>query len=455
MEHQILSKWKGVLLIGACIFLISAGSALGAGFALVEQSVSGLGNAFAGGSAGAEDATTIFYNPAGMTRLSDQQFILGAHVIIPSLKFDNKDSTHVLQGATGKQLSGGNGGDGGVTKLVPNLYYSKKLSDRFVMGIGINVPFGLDTKYDDNWVGRYHAVESDVLTININPSLAYKVNDHLSIGAGFSAQYLKAKLSSAIDLGTLDYTGYFAAYGIPPMALGLTPQQSDGFISLEGDSWGVGYNIGILYEVNENTRIGAAYRSRVKHSLDGDADFSHIPAEFSPIFKNCDIEADITLPDSFSLSFFHQINPQWMVMADFTWTNWSLFDELKVDFKNNLPDDVTTEDWQDSYRYSLGVTYVPNNYLNLRAGTAYDTSAVPNAQRRTPRIPDEDRIWLALGAGYKLSHKVSFDLGYAHLFINDPKIDKTPTGEDQKRGGLKGTYDAHTDILSAQLTVTF
>ena len=101
------------------------------------------------------------------------------------------------------------------------------------------------------------------------------------------------------------------------------------------------------------------------------------------------------------------------------------------------------------------MTYVPNNYLTLRAGTAYDTSAVPNAQRRTPRIPDEDRIWLALGAGYKLSNKVSFDLGYAHLFINDPKINKTPTGEDMFKGGLNGTYDAHTDILSAQLTVTF
>ena len=452
MEHQFLSKWKGVLLIGACIFLISAGSALGAGFALVEQSVSGLGNAFAGGAAGAEDATTIFYNPGGMTLLSDQQFILGAHVIIPSLEFHDKGSTHVLQGATGKPLSGGNGGDGGVTELVPNLYYSKKLSDRFVVGIGLNVPFGLATKYDDGWVGRYHAIESDVLTININPSLAYKVNDQLSIGAGFSAQYIKAKLSQAIDFGTIAFT----KLGAPTAtALGLNPQSSDGFASMEGDSWGYGFNLGVLYEFTKTTRIGTAYRSRIKQSLEGDIDYTNVPSVFSSAFQDQDVKADITFPESLSVSFFHQFNPQWMVMADFTWTNWKVFKELEIVDNQGKEISKTTYDWQDSYRYSLGVTYVPNNYLTLRAGTAYDTSAVPNAQRRTPRIPDEDRIWLALGAGYKLSNKVSFDLGYAHLFINDPKINKTPTGEDMFKGGLNGTYDAHTDILSAQLTVTF
>jgi len=368
VENQFLSKWKGVLLIGVCIFLISAGSALGAGFALVEQSVSGLGNAFAGGSAGAEDATTIFYNPAGMTILSDQQFILGAHVIIPSLEFHDKGSTHVLQGATGKPLSGGNGGDGGVTKFVPNLYYSKKLSDRFVMGIGINVPFGLATKYDDNWVGRYHAIESDVLTVNINPSVAYKINDHLSIGAGFSAQYIKAKLSQAIDFGTIA----FVQLGAPTAtALGLSPQSSDGFASIEGDSWGYGFNLGVLYEFTKTIRIGTAYRSRIKQSLKGDIDYSDVPSAFSSAFRDQDVKANIIFPESLSVSFFHQFNPQWMVMADFTWTNWKVFNDLEIDDNQGKEISKTTYDWQDSYRYSLGVTYVPNNYLTLRAGTAY------------------------------------------------------------------------------------
>lgn len=455
MKNLFNFSLKTVVLTTVFILSVTCGSALGAGFALIEQSVSGLGNAYAGGAASAEDASTVFYNPAGLTRLPGQQFIVGGHIIIPSLKFHNENSTHVLQGATGIPLRGGDGGNGGVTKFIPNMYYSIKLSDRFSFGMGINAPFGLATEYDNTWVGRYHAIESDVMTVNFNPSVAYKVTDHLSVGAGFSVQYIKAELSNAIDFGTLDFLGRL---GLPPGALGLTPQSADGFVSLEGDSWGVGYNVGILYEFTKNTRIGMAYRSRIKHTLDGDADFSNVPSGLNPypVFKDGGVEADIKLPDSFSISFFHQFNPQWMVMADFTWTNWSLFKELRVKFDNpNQPESVTTEEWQDSYRYSLGVTYAPNTNWTFRVGTAYDTSAVPNEQRRTPRIPDEDRIWAACGIGYKLSKFVSFDLGYAHLFIKDPKINKDPTGEDAVRGGLKGTYDAYINIVSAQLTIAF
>ncbi|OGW37213.1 MAG: hypothetical protein A2Y97_11600 [Nitrospirae bacterium RBG_13_39_12] len=455
MKKFSIFMFRGVILVPLFIFLITPGSAHGAGFALIEQSVSGLGNAFAGGAANAEDATTIFYNPAGLTRLNDQQLVVGTHIIMPSAEFDNEDSTHLLQGVTGMPLLGGNGGDGGVTKAVPNAYYSKKLGDRFTFGIGINAPFGLATDYDKRWVGRYHAIESDVLTINLNPAIAYKITDNLSIGAGFSAQYIKAKLSNAIDFGTLDAIGQL---GLPAGALGLTPQMADGFASLEGDSWGVGYNIGLLYEFNKDTRMGIAYRSRIKQTLKGDADFSDVPAGLNPypVFKDDDIEADIKLPDSFSVSFFHSFNPQWMVMADFTWTNWSLFEELRVKFDNPYqPDSVTTENWQDSYRYSLGLTYLPDSNWILRVGTAYDTSAVADEKHRTPRIPDEDRIWTTVGVGYKFSKLVSFDLGYAHLFINDPEINKTPTGEDAVRGGLKGTFDSHVNIVSVQLNLTF
>lgn len=455
MEKYWVGKFKVIMLSAVFILFIFTGSSSGAGFALIEQSVSGMGNAFAGGTASAEDATTIFFNPAGLTRLEDKQIIIGAHIIIPSVKFENEGSTHVLQGLTGVPLIGGNGGEGGVTKLVPNFYYSRKLSERFSIGIGINSPFGLATEYDRDWVGRYHAVESDVLSVNINPTIAYKVTDRLSIGAGFSAQYLKAKLSSAIDFGTLDQIG---ALGLPPGALGLVPQMSDGFCEVEGDSWGWGYNLGILYELNKYTRAGAAYRSRIEHDVDGDGNFSDVPAGLQtvPVFTDTGAEAEITLPDSLSVSLFHQFSPQWMIMADFTWTNWRLFDELKIDFDNpNQPSSVTTENWQDSYRYSLGLTFIPEDDLTLRAGTAYDTSAVPDKEHRTPRIPDGDRLWIALGAGYKFSKLFSFDIAYAHLFVNDPQIDKDPVGEDAVRGGLKGTFDTHIDIVSAQLTLRF
>jgi long-chain fatty acid transport protein len=454
MRKSIVCKRSAVFIFWVLILLFSAGSAFGSGFALIEQSASGIGNAFAGGAASAEDASTIFFNPAGMTRLEGGQIIAGSHFIIPSIRFHNEGSTSV----TGVPLSGGNGDNAGVAKVTPNFYYSRKITDRFCVGIGVNSPFGLATDYPDNWVGRYHALDSDLVTININPSIAYKVNDHLSLGAGISAQHLRAELSNAIDFGTLDAIGYFEPLGIPAGSLHLTPQQSDGYVKLEGDDWAVGYNVGALYEFNKDTRIGAAYRSRIRHTLEGDADFSHVPSGLKsyPVFRDTGAEADITLPDSFSLSAFHRLTDQWMVMADFTWTNWSLFKELKVDFDNpNQPSSTTTEKWQNTYRYSFGLTYAPDKAWSFRAGTAYDRSAVADKKYRTPRIPDSDRIWVAAGVGYKLSDSFKFDVGYAHLFINDPEIDKTATGEDTLKGGLKGKYDAYIDIVSAQVTWSF
>jgi long-chain fatty acid transport protein len=442
VKNQRLGCRMYVVLMVFCIFLMVSGSAFGAGFALVEQSVSGLGNAYSGGAASAEDATTIFFNPAGMTRLNSNQFIMGAHVVIPTVEFHNEGSTHV----SGAPLTGDNGGDAGVTKLIPNFYYSRKLSDRFAVGLGINAPFGLATEYDDDWVGRYHAIESDLMSININPAIAYKVTDKLSIGAGVSAQYIDVKLTNAVDFGTI---GFFA--GVP----GLLPQANDGSVELEGNSWGFGFNLGLLYEFTKNTRVGVAYRSAIDQDLDGEADFKKVPAALRPTFRDDDVSADITFPDSLSVSFFHQFNPQWMVMADFTWTDWRHFKDLVVEFDDNLPPSITTENWQDSYRTSVGVTYVPNDTWKFRAGTAYDTSAVEDKEHRTPRIPDSDRLWAALGFGYQVSKAVSLDMGYAHLFINDPEIDKSATGEDQLRGALKGTFDADIDIISAQLNITF
>lgn len=440
----------------ALLVLMAAGSSMAAGFALIEQSVSGLGNAYAGGAAIAEDASTVFFNPAGMTRLPGGNLLVGGHIIIPSAKFHNEGSTHALQPITGVPLTGGNSGDGGVTGFAPNLYVTKRLNDRFTAGLGINAPFGLGTEYDDTWVGRYHAIKSDMMTININPSVAYKVNNNLSLGAGLSAQYIKAKLSNAIDFGLLDAAGMLP--GVPAGALHLVPQMSDGIAMMEGDNWGIGFNLGLLYEMNQNTRMGLAYRSRIKHTLSGTVDFTSVPAALAGVFKHDKISADITLPDTLSASIAHQITPEWTVMGDITWTNWSLFDELRVNFDSPAlapRPSVTTTNWKDNYRYSIGVTYAPKTNWTYRLGLAYDQTPIRNAQYRTPRIPDGNRTWTALGVGYRISEKMSFDLGYAYLFVSDPKIAKTPTGEDAARGGLTGTYSANVNIISGQVTLRF
>jgi long-chain fatty acid transport protein len=321
--YYMNSKFVKYTLVALLIsFIVSSGTAFASGFALIEQGVSGLGNAYAGGAAIAQDGSTIFYNPAGMTRIPSQ-FIGAANVIIPNFKFKNEGSTHL----TGVPLVGGNGGDAGVTKVVPNLYFVKKINDQVSFGVGINAPFGLTTEYDQGWVGRYYAVKSELLTVNINPSIAYRFNEQFSIGAGLNIGYVKADLSNAIDFGTI-------GFGLP----GLTPQGNDGFVELKGDAWGIGWNAGLLYELTKDTRVGLAYRSQVSYTLKGDAEFSNVPPIFNNVpslqnlFKKSNIEAKLKTPDSLSLSFFHSFNPKWAIMGDVTWTNWRTFNELRIEF---------------------------------------------------------------------------------------------------------------------------
>ncbi len=442
------------VVIVSLVFLFSLPNNVhAAGYALIEQGVSGLGNAYAGGAASALDSTTIFFNPAGLTRLDRSQFIGAGHVIIPSAKFTNQGSTHILQSRTGMPLRGDNGNDAGVTALVPNLYVSMPIGGKMAVGLGINSPFGLETDYGNNWVGRYHAIKSNMLTININPTIAYKVTDQLSLGAGINIQYIKAELTNAIDFGTMDALGLFR-----PITIGLTPQGADGFAKIKGDSWGLGFNLGALYEFTKDTRMGINYRSRIKQKLKGDAEFTGVPAQLGvlPVFKNGGAGAEVTLPDSASASIYHNINSQWAIMADVTWTGWKSFDELRIKFDNPAQaDSVVTTKWKNSMRYSLGASFRPIDRLTLRTGLAYDETPIPDAQHRTPRIPDTDRTWVAFGAGYKLTDRITLDAGYVHIFFKEAHTNKDPVGEDAVRGGLKGSYKGHVDIISLQMTYTF
>lgn len=424
--------------------LLATTSAHGAGFALIEQSVSGLGNGFAGGAAIAEDASTVFFNPAGMTRLGENEYLFGLHVVSPTTEFKSSGSSTAANGAV--PLRGGDGGEAGETGVVPNFYYVRRLNEDLVFGLGVNAPFGLATDYEDGWEGRYHALKSEVMTVNINPSLAFKVNEQLSLGAGINVQYIEVpELSNALDFATI-----CTAAGAPCAA---TPTTTDGKLELDGDDWSFGFNLGLLYEVDEGTRFGVAYRSRIKHELDGEARFTGTPAAFSAmgIFVNDGVTADITLPESLSVSAYHELDSRWAVMGDVTWTRWDRFDELRVEFDTNPQDDlVTPENWDNSVRYSLGLSYRYNDRWTLRTGVAYDETPIPSAELRTPRIPGNDRRWLAFGASYRHSDNLQFDVGYAHLFVDDTPINHTSAGAT-----LVGEYESSVDILSAQLRWQF
>jgi len=404
-----------------------AGSSFGAGFALIEQSVKGLGNSFAGGAAIADDATTIFFNPAGMSRLDGMNATAGLHYIAPSAKYTNTAAT-VPAALGGGVQTGGEGGEAGQPALVPNFYFSAEAGENCNYGISVNTPFGLATKFDEDWVGRFHGIESDLMTININPSTSYKFNDNFSFGIGFSAQYLDVTLSQESVLPT----------GLPAPF----PPYTSSYTEMTGDSWGYGYNFGALFEFNEHVRIGASYRSAVFHSLEGDMDI-RLNGSTLPI------TAKITLPASAQVSVFYRINDKFDVMADVMWTDWSVFEDLTVQLPTST--NVTEENWKDNMRYSVGATFRPVDVLSLRAGVAYDETPIPDANR-TPRIPGADRIWISIGAGYALD-AWNFDFAYAHLFVDDGSINLIDT--TGKRGNLAGTFENSVDMVSVEATYKF
>jgi long-chain fatty acid transport protein len=335
--------------------------------------------------------------------------VVAGHLIKPSAEFSGTST-----------IGGGNGGDAGDLAFVPNAYFAFRLTPDVHLGVGVNAPFGLKTEYDSTWAGRTQAIKSELKTINLNPSIAWKASESLSLGAGLSIQYIEATLSNATGAG------------LPP-SVGV----------VKGDDYGWGFNLGALWQLSDATRIGIAYRSEIDATLEGDLKVNGVTA-VAQVF------ADVTLPDSASLSLFHKLNPRWELLADVTWTGWSDFQILKIVNASGTPAvPSVTENWSDSYRYSVGANYHHSDKLTLRSGVAFDETPVSDAFR-TARIPDEDRTWIAFGAQYRLSPKSLLDVGYAHLFVNDASINKTESGVV-----LTGTYEGSVDILSAQLTLEF
>lgn len=442
---KLLNRIGKPLLIGSAVACLVIGSVHASGFALIENGASGQGNAYAGAAAHTVDASTVFFNPAGMMRLDGEKLSLAGHVILPKSSFQNQSSS--LNLAAGGGALTGNNDDGGQAALVPNFYWVKPLNDQSSFGIGVQSLFGLATKYDEKWVGRYHAVETDLKTININPSIAYQVNSKLSIGGGVNIVYGDIVFSNAVDFGAL---------------LGA-PQSQDGFAELTGDNSsdpGFGFNFGLQYEVNSATTFGVAYRSEVDLDFKGDADFT-VPAAAAPVtaggaFVDTAITAGVALPASLALSVAHGVGKV-TYLADVTWTGWSSFDELRINYDNVVqPDSVTTENWEDTLRYAIGLDYQYSDIIILRTGLAFDETPIPSAERRTARVPGNDRTWLSFGMTYSMEDDLTVDVGYSHLFVDDAPINNTlETSRAALNSKLMGEYSGSVDILSVQLNWTY
>ena len=412
----VLSFMAGVILISPQLHA--------AGYGLLEHGASGIGYANAGGAARAEDVSSLYMNPAGMTYLPDEQVTNLLHVVNFNSEFSDKGSIP----AAGRTL-GGEGGNMGDIAFVPNFSYAKRLTPQIYVGIAVTSPFGLKTEYGRGWLGRYQSIESSIKTANINPSIAYKVNDKLSLGFGVSAMQMEGKLTQAVNFGPA----------------------GDGRAKTDGNDWGFGYNLGAIFQATESTRFGLAYRSKVEQQLDGDVNFVRpplIPAALAPDGK---IKAHFTLPESYSLSLFQQIDEHWEWMADMTMTRWSRFKDLTIKRETGGLLAVIPENWDDTVRYALGAGYRLNQNWKFRAGIAYDESPT-RTRDRTTSIPGNDMIWLALGARYDFSEKNFIDMAYARLTFDETRIDND---QNPASGYIRGKYDTHADVLSLQFTHNF
>jgi long-chain fatty acid transport protein len=445
--HTRITHCLAVAALATAPSLINPGAAGAAtGYGVGHESITGAGTAYAGGAAAALDASTIHYNPAGMSLLDHNELQLGTQIIMPTIRFENQGSTIF----DGSPLTGTNSGNGGKLAVVPNFYYVRKLDDRISYGIGVTAPWGLVTNYDADWLGRYNEIKTSLRVANVNPSLSYKVTEQLSVGVGFNVQYGIGKLRQAIDFGTV------CAGAISPAVcsggFGLEPQQDDGYGKVVGKDWGFGYNLGILYQPFEDFRVGAHYRSHVKLKFGNGKVHFDVPANaraflgvagIPTAFTDTSASFNLTMPEQASISAFYKFDPRWAVMSDLTWTRWSRFDALVITFgEPNTPTNTLQTQWLDVYRFALGSEFYYSDALTLRAGYAYDQSPIRDAFRG-PGIPDSNRHVASVGLSYKISDSLTADVSYQHLFFDKGRANRvSATGSF-----LRGVFDVNVDVI--------
>jgi long-chain fatty acid transport protein len=437
------------------------------GFALLEQSASRLGTAFAGTAAAADDATTVFFNPAGMTSLRAPEVAVSASGIGIGSEFRNASSTPAFA-----QPLGGNGGDAGDWNFVPAAYFVLPVGDSFAFGIGVNAPFGLKLVYDDGWIGRFQALHNEITTLNLNPSVAWRINERFSIGAGIDYQRLDAELTNDVNYSAVIAQGVqqlVLAGQLPPAtgnAVIAANAQQSGHARVRGDDDAWGFNVGALFELSDTTRLGFSFRSTVDYTVEGTINFA-APAGRDPVstgiiaaasapgapLSSGPVKVDLELPDSATLSLQHRFGEKFAVLADVAWTEWSSIPELRIVRDSGATVSVTPEQWRDTWRFALGGTYAMNERITLRAGVAFDETPVPD-ETRTPRLPDTDRTWLAIGARWQPSPALLMDFGYAHLFSDTVPLDQD-AGNAAASALLNGNQHSDIDIVSAQLLYRF
>ncbi|QXB28796.1 MULTISPECIES: outer membrane protein transport protein [Aeromonas] len=418
-------------LIAATIAL-ATGQVHAAAFQLNEHSASGLGRAYAGEAAIADNASVLSRNPAAMTTFDKMAVSVSGTYIKPDVD---------VNGSVGTPFGPIPASESGIAPaaFVPAAYFIQPLNDQWAWGIGLFSNYGLSTEYSKTFPAGAGAGDTELMTLNINPNIAYRINEHFSVGAGINAVYGAAELNR--------YAGLLGPLN-PPSQGG--PLATDTRLAhLKGDTWGFGWNVGTLYEVNENNRFALTYRSQVDMSFDGD--FQGLTSGNRVVDGNLKLD----LPAQAEFAGYHRLNQQFAVHYSVNWTDWSAFQELKAT-SNQCAGGVCLqkdEKFKDSTRYSIGGTWYINPAWEARIGFAYDNSPI-EPEYRSLSIPDSDRVWYSAGATYHINTDMSVDFGMAYL---DGKEVDVNEGLRNHSDALrwKGSSHGNAFLASAQFNMKF
>jgi len=459
-KKQFIIAVAGTLLVSAAV------EALASGYALNEQSVSSMGTAYAGRSASALDASTVYSNPAGMSYLSEAELVGGLSLIHASTDISDASACQpkvsidgLFDSCSGATLSdvvnGTNDGDMVPTSFVPFGYYVMPVDDRLSAGFGIYAPSGVSAEYEASYMGRYFARTSDLKAVNFQPTVSYKINRDLSVGGGVYASYVTGTLSQAINPLSLD--GKADIFQIPESVT----YKGDGYGEVQGNAWGFGYNVGTIYQVTEPLRLGVTYHSKVDYSLTGDytviyPDYESSPGDIGPggeVAQNAVL--DVSTPDSVDLGLAYELDKRWTLLTGATWTHWSLFEELVVEQEEGGEViSYVPEFWEDTWSYGLGASYQLDRRWTLRAGYAYDPSPVPD-DHVTARLPLGDRNIFSFGTQYRMTRDMDIDLAFTYILEDEVTVnDELLTGPDEPIPQFlyTGKYNNSAVLLGAQFT---
>lgn len=357
---------------------LSAQTASAAGFQLTEQSSLGAGRAYAGAGIVGDDLSAVHYNPAGMTLLPGTQMQAGSVWIEVNAEYD---------GDLGASENGRYKG-----QAIPAGYITHQLTDDVWLGLGLTVPFGMGTDYDKGWEGAERGYTSTILTFDINPNVAWKVNDFLSVGGGISLQYAKAKLGARL----LNEAGYNVGNG-----------------KINADSWDWGWNFGAMLTLSEKLRFGLSYRSSITHDAEGDFDYE--PSSISPLpAKTFDSKATVKTPDTIMFTATWEATDNLRLSSLIRWAKWSNFKALTIE-NDGFASKTYDNDWEDTWLFSVGADYKLNDAWTVRGGVAYEKDPVNDNKKRMAVIPDTDRLWLSVGATWHAAKNFQIDGGFSYL----------------------------------------